>query len=200
MHLEIINASTKSIRSDIAVSMQYERSLLDCLKIAELSEGMAFDLSYDEIEVIKTYLPDDIDFFKDDVFVLRGEALIDQLTYEVHTGRELDLMLKGAKPMSVFSALSPDINNLAQIPEMEFDEYVAQGKFIKHEYSEMNGESTMRFVYYALPDQIWRVEAHKLLQKTAQLLGWNDGLTRMEGALLGYTDAQNDEYLELIKV
>jgi hypothetical protein len=37
-----------------------------------------------------------------------------------------------------------------------------------------------------------------LLKKTAQMCGWNEGFERMEGTLLGYTDEQNDIYIEMI--
>jgi hypothetical protein len=35
-----------------------------------------------------------------------------------------------------------------------------------------------------------------LLKRTAEKAGWSEGFERMEGALLGYAEWQNDIYIE----
>ena len=54
-------------------------------------------------------------------------------------------------------------------------------------------------VLYALPEESWRINAYILLLKTSKKSGWSEGFERMEGSLLGYTDEQNDAYLEFLR-
>ena len=53
----------------------------------------------------------------------------------------------------------------------------------------------VRRVYYARPGEEWRIDAHLLLWRQLEHGPWNDTLERLEGSLLGYTDAQNDWWL-----
>jgi hypothetical protein len=120
---------------------------------------------------------------------------IDDLPYQVHTGRELALMLAGTKPLAVFSDEHPSLHGLKIIPEREFEPYVAAGRFVKREDITAPGADAplvrgqrlgTRRVLYALPREAWRIDAYLLLWATAMKSGWNAGFERMEGTLLGY--------------
>ena len=47
-----------------------------------------------------------------------------------HEGRELELMLAGAKPLAMFN---DDLPEGMEPPEIAFDPYVAEGRFVKAE-------------------------------------------------------------------
>jgi len=129
-------------------------------------------------------------------------AHLRELSYEVHTNRELEFMLKGIKPLAYFHDMIVDDYDMREDEELE--RQVASGTFVKHELREVwepydfNGHlvkgAWSRF--YALKSEAWRIPAFILLKKLRGKHGWSDALERMEGSLLGYTDEQNDEWLE----
>lgn len=130
-------------------------------------------------------------------------TIIRELSYEIHTNRELELMLKGTKPLAYFHGMIFDDSSLWELDE-EFERQVELGTFVKHEERSLcepytlndhliKGEWTR---FYALKDEAWRIPAFMLLKKIMRKHGWSDALERMEGTLLGYTDVQNDEHLE----
>jgi hypothetical protein len=114
-------------------------------------------------------------------------------------------MLAGSKPMSAFVDDHPALHGLYIIPERQFEPYVAAGRIAKREMIDPPGEDApvvrgqrigSRRVLYALPAEVWRIEAYLLLWRTAEKAGWNEGFERMEGSLLGYEDWQNDVHIE----
>ena len=120
----------------------------------------------------------------------------------VHTNRELELMLAGEKPLAQFG---DDISFLPDeqiIPEDAFSSYVASGQFLRAEreiegsYSEKLGRNAkIRHVLFCIPDQAWRIHAMFLLKEQFYKTGkWNETLERIEGALLGYTEEENDSW------
>lgn len=127
---------------------------------------------------------------------LRTWMRIDELPYKVHTNRELILMLSGKKPLAVFSEVVPDDIEFELIPEKYFAKYVECGRFVKREAFWPLEEKTVRTVFYAVPEQSWRIDAYLLMKKVADKAGWSEGFERMEGTLLGYEDWQNDIYIE----
>ena len=131
----------------------------------------------------------------------------DALPYEVHTNRELALMLRGTKPLATFSERYPPNPDVEDIPERLFDPFVATGRFIKREYVipsnrlgfvAVPGVQGVRCVLYALIGQEWRIDALILLEDAAYRSGWTETAVRLEGALLGYESWQNDAYIEQI--
>jgi hypothetical protein len=125
----------------------------------------------------------------------------DELPYKIHTGRELALMLKGTKPLAHFTGQYPPDAEVEEIPERLFDPYVGTGRFVKREHvvpSSSGRSGRIRRVYYALPEEQWRIDAFILLLETAAKSGWSEGFERMEGALLGYEDWQNDIFIDRI--
>ncbi|WP_269502078.1 hypothetical protein [Burkholderia sp. IMCC1007] len=133
--------------------------------------------------------------------ILRPRHWVDDLPYQVHTGRELALMLEGTKPFAAFSEEYPLSIDDSVIPEQLFDRYVADGRFLKREYVDteiLKGYRTRR-VLYARPDEAWRIDAYILLWHMGQVTGWNESLERMEGFLLGYEEWQTDAYIRAAK-
>jgi hypothetical protein len=117
--------------------------------------------------------------------------------YEIHTHHELQLMLSGKKPLAAFCDDESAESGDEVIPEEEFEPHVASGRLIKREHMASPADKApvgdvlpteVRWVFYALPGQEWRIEALILLLKTAEVTGWNEGFERMERSLLGYED------------
>jgi hypothetical protein len=134
--------------------------------------------------------------------LLRRQSLSDTLPYKVHTNRELLLMLAGTKPLAVFSDTHPSTRpQFEVIPEDVFAPYVEFGRFVRREAIEPPADpmrKPMRIVCYALPAEHWRIDAYLLLHRVGTKFGWSESCERMEGTLLGYTDEQNDLYIELV--
>ncbi|WP_457094899.1 hypothetical protein [Microvirga sp. P5_D2] len=129
-------------------------------------------------------------------------AHLRELSYKIHTNRELEFMLQGLKPLAYFHDMIFDDQDMWE-PEEEFERQVELGTFVKHEVRELcepyslnghiiRGEWTR---YYALKDEARRIPAFMMLKNLIKKHPWSDALERMEGALLGYTDEQNDEWL-----
>ena len=123
------------------------------------------------------------------------------LGYALHTNRELGMMLKGQKPLAMFS------DRYGRFPEVVirylrlFDRYVERGLLIKREYVELRQLASSRYVHvvlYAAPREQWRIEAMQALRWRGD---WGSGeCEKAEGKLLGYTDEQNDLWLARPKV
>lgn len=120
-----------------------------------------------------------------------------ELPYRIHGGRELDLMTKGIKPLSVFSHVDP-ASSLASFLRRHFDPLVDASRLISGRISneEVGGSFMAPAVMYALPSEAWRIQAYRLLAASApRVARWNDALEFTEGSLLGYTREQNDIWL-----
>ncbi|MBP0639904.1 hypothetical protein [Cupriavidus sp. AcVe19-6a] len=134
---------------------------------------------------------------------LRMRSAVDEYPYLLHTNRELLLMLQGRKPLSVFTDEEPSTDCISPLfPEVKFDAHVGMGRFVKYEYAEAvdNGLHRVRWVFYALPEEAWRIKAYVLLFETSKHSGWNEGFERMQGSLLGYSEQENDINIELQRV
>jgi hypothetical protein len=128
--------------------------------------------------------------------VLCKAAAVHELSYRVHTRRELALMLAGTKPLAVFKDLYP--LTVGIIPERLFEPHVLSGRFVKRTVSSrpaLPGLPWSYVVLYARPGEEWRIDAYLLLWNTAAKTSWNEGFERIEGTLLGYEEWQNDEFL-----
>src|SRR5262245_66504208 len=89
-----------------------------------------------------------------------------QPTIGPHEGRELELMLAGAKPLSMF--LVPIDTEFEIFPEGEFDRLVSEGRLAKSVSLETvkhpDGPDTqVRRVLYALAGVEWRINAMVLV-------------------------------------
>jgi hypothetical protein len=171
------------------------------IDLEEFEPGATFELDASDLAHIKSRCAIDVN---DGVTAarLRKKLDIDDLPYRVHTNCELLLMLENRKPLAVFSTYAAPIASGEAVPEHAFEPYVASGRLVKREVVETLSASDgrpFRRVFYALPSEVWRVDAYVLLMHTAQISGWSEALERMEGSLLGYNDEQNDAYLQLLK-
>jgi hypothetical protein len=55
--------------------------------------------------------------------------------------------------------------------------------------------SGIRRVFFARRGEEWRIDAHLLLWDQLEHGSWNETLERLQGTLLGYTEAQNDWWI-----
>lgn len=168
-------------------------------------DNSVYEIDSDQLSLLQSkycfYLRISDDLF----FRIRPRHWLDELSYKVHTGRELVLMLQGVKPLATFKIEYSDKPESTIFPERVFDQYVSEKKFVKHQYItkictdiERFYSSEYRIVFYALKKEAWRINAFILLHQIAIKIGWNDGFERMEGALLGYQDWECDEYFSLM--
>ena len=205
--LEATDPTTECIVIDVAFeveNLQDLRAIVDAQATDEdLQRG--YDLNHKEVQQIRETFG--IKFDPGSLRAsLRSAQRIDELPYKVHTNRELAMMLAGTKPLAYFTDIYPGSSDFA-LPEHLFDPYVADGRFVKKVFivsaREAAGSSgtiqQTRFVAYALKREEWRIEAFTLLQRIARKYGWDDGLERMLGSLLGYEDWQTDAFLEHTK-
>lgn len=199
--IQIFDKETECIATEVAVEVNQVAELLPLLGLKEFQPHAIYELERRDIQCINERFNLSVDV-NAPMAKLRQRLAIDDLPYKIHTDRELSLMLAKEKPLSVFTASHPPYSEVEEIPERLFDPHVAAGRFIKCEYiahlqeglPEMN-----RRVLYALPEESWRINAYILLLKTSKKSGWSEGFERMEGSLLGYTDPQNDAYLEFLR-
>jgi hypothetical protein len=169
---------------------------------AEMEDGMSYELASAEVVRIVAALgiPCEAEGREG---LLRPSVGTDQLPYKVHTGRELQMMLEGTKPLAVFSDSYPSSRpSYDNIPEDVFAPHVESGRFVSREVivppEYPAREPPMRIVCYALATEQWRIDAYLLLHRVGFKYGWSETCERMEGTLLGYTDEQNDTYIEMI--
>jgi hypothetical protein len=195
--LETIDDLTGCVDKDIVFDVenldQLSSIILEDVKL--IRPGWNLSLNMEQLKSLKESFS--IDGLPDvNVVNLRAWMKIDELPYKVHTNRELKLMLAGKKPLAVFSEVVPEEVELDVIPEKYFAKYVDCGRFIKREVFLSFEERVIRTVFYALPEESWRIDAYLLMKKVVGKVGWSEELQRMEGTLLGYDDRQNDAYIE----
>ena len=90
------------------------------------------------------------------------DDLIARLGYEIHTNRELGMMLRCEKPLAVFSDVEDAFPSSVLRYLRMFDRHVQTGWFIKREHRvsfDARGESRVHLtVLYALPAEAWRID------------------------------------------
>ena len=116
------------------------------------------------------------------------------LGYQVHTNRELGLMLSGAKPLAVFNDDHDHFAELVLRYLARFDRYVDAGRLEKREYVELDHGGRIHVILYCLPGESWRIDA--MIELRQRLSSWSAEAERMEGTLLGYEHWQNDIWME----
>lgn len=104
---------------------------------------------------------------------------------KTHTGRELELMLDGKKPMAAFYRATHE--TFDETGGQPFAKYVASGHLRRSHFFISNEGQDYRLVYiiYTLPGEEWRADLYKVLKKVGQDF-WNDELEALQGSLLGY--------------
>jgi hypothetical protein len=200
--LEAIDPATECVVEGVAFDVDNLDALREIIG-AEAEESFAgswFDLNDDEFRKLARRFG--VAFDPGGLPVsLRSTSPLDDLPYRIHTGRELLLMRAGIKPLAYFCESYPESNGY-KIPEHLFNPDVVEGRFVKREFVMVGGRSgdperpRTRVVLYALTHEEWRIDAFTLVLDTAAKTGWNETLERMTGSLLGYTEWQNDAFLE----
>ena len=118
-----------------------------------------------------------------------------------HDDRELELMLAGKKPLALFYDTVPECG---VIPEREFAPHVDSGRVIKGEriFPSSEGSRTgstppVRVVFYALPEEVWRIDqAISLMEEGVFQKGRpHDEDNARLGRLLGYTEGEIKRHL-----
>jgi hypothetical protein len=113
-------------------------------------------------------------------------------------------MLKGDKPLAVFTEPVIGHGDGDTGDGQDFDRHVRAGALLFHEAVETWEDASgidcptirgRRTRLYAVPDEAWRISAYLLLQRVSARSPWNDSLERLQGALLGYTEQQTEEWL-----
>lgn len=118
------------------------------------------------------------------------------LPYKVHTNSELGLMLKGVKPLSIFSDVYEGFPECLVRYLRCFDRCVDQGRITKRDFvisvmlPNMTEARGIHRIYYTLPGHEWRVDA--MIDLMNREGPWTQAREREFGSLLGYEDWQND--------
>ncbi len=120
-----------------------------------------------------------------------------------HTGKELQLMLAGKKPLSMFYMIPTWSPMNASYLRGSSPTFVEDGHFSKAErifelgYDPRIGRNRrIRYVLYCLKGEEWRLEAMVLVKKAVLNTGrYDEGLDRMTGYLLGYTDDEVEAHI-----
>ncbi|WP_018429539.1 hypothetical protein [Hoeflea sp. 108] len=118
--------------------------------------------------------------------------------YPLHTNRELEMMLAGAKPFAVFAHERVEgFDKCDALAGQGFETHVARGTMSEHVRTvrHATGEAEIDYYFYALPGEEWRVEAYLMLLELLHRGAWCRQLEWLEGRLLGYTDEQNEYHL-----
>lgn len=122
-----------------------------------------------------------------------------------HTNRELELMLAGCKPLSMFYDEIGVLPHEGIIPEERFAPYVISGVFVRGEatftgrfVASLNRDERIKYVFFATASQAWRIPAISLLLRIRYQTGnWqSEEFERMEASLLGYTDEEVDAWCD----
>jgi len=197
--LEILDVDTRCANEVHYINALSISEIAELLNIDEFPAHFSYELDNREIERLAVH-------FK---FIVSSDGAcgrihhhtwVNDLPYAVHTNNELSLMLEGTKPLAVFCEADSSKSSVEMTPEKLFDPYVAVGRFIKREYCETISNIRVRRILYALPWEVWRVDAYILMQTASKKVGWNDGFELMEGYLLGYEEWQCDAYLKAKKI
>jgi hypothetical protein len=202
--LDLIDLSTRSIYESIPIDVEDLDAFAEKLDIdMDLFRhgGASYELESADLDWIHATFGLDIE--RHNIAVdLRLPSKLDELPYEVHTNRELRLMLKGAKPLSVFSDVYPTQIDYRIMPEDVFEPHVASGLICKREYIELRTPPPpspyrgVRYLLYALAQHEWRIDAYIDMWHSFEKGGWSETLERRQGQLLGYSEWEIDEHLK----
>jgi len=103
-----------------------------------------------------------------------------------HNDRELELMLAGTKPMAMFSDA---VHVSDYFPEADFAPHVESGKIIRVEEIIPRPPYEIRYLFYALPSEEWRIEEALVMCRKlcAGTVVDHDRNSARMGELLGYS-------------
>jgi len=202
--LRLYDHATRSLAHELAFEPENLVEVLTRLDLAldDLQPQALFDLEPDEVAWLNAQCG--LAIAVETFHVQLGRGFLDgDLPYRLHSGRELRMMLAGVKPLALFSDVLDDDPSPWCFPEDVFAPHVRDGTLVMREFIELGNAPPpykgIRVLLYALAVEAWRIDAFILLHHVGRQEGWNDALTRMEGALLGYAAWQNDVHLERLR-
>lgn len=111
-----------------------------------------------------------------------------------HNDRELELMLAGTKPMAMFSDA---VHVSDYFPEADFAPHVEAGRIVRVEEIIPRPPYDMRYLFFALPGEEWRVEEALVMCRnlcTGTVTDHDADSARM-GKLLGYAAGEIEAFL-----
>lgn len=117
-----------------------------------------------------------------------------------HTGRELQLMLEGRKPLAMFYAFNDELPWEELVPDEAFAPHVDAGRMSREEIdiettTPAGAPTLLKYVFYALRGQEWRIQLMGVMVRALRSGGgWNETCERVQGTLLGYTPEENDAH------
>lgn len=118
-----------------------------------------------------------------------------------HEGKELKLMLKGEKSLSLFYDVVSEEGGTCEdiIPEKEFSSYVDNGTFLRfsQDIFDPKNDYFIRYVLFTLPNEAWRAEFVLWLksERFAGRLGHDPAHDQLIGQLLGYQEQDIEDFL-----
>jgi hypothetical protein len=171
------------------------------ISLPNLCAGNTIYIDEEAIQKISDFFSISLEFRSTAEIALCSWSPLDGLPYRLHARRELVLMVSGRKPLCSLIGSIPPQDSFEEIPEYLFDPYVVSGKLVKREYCEINSFKSspykgLRVVLYALMGEAWRLDAYIQVRLAATKLGWDESLTYLEGSLLGYSEPENDAFIE----
>jgi hypothetical protein len=143
--------------------------------------------------------PTKLPFERPEISLFRKHSISDA-PYLIHTWYELPLLLDGRKKLARMSHEYPPETFEG---EDRFDHWVSGGVLSKAEVSEpfrkqIKGYLGIRTVYYTPVGEEWRIPAMQMIMKASgKSGGWNEHFERLEGMLFGYSDAENDWWINV---
>lgn len=103
-----------------------------------------------------------------------------------HNDRELELMLAGSKPMAMFS---DGLHVSDYFPDADFAPHVKAGKIIRVEEIIPHPPHQIRYLFFCLPGEEWRIEEALIMSRNlhAGIVKDHDADSARMGELLGYS-------------
>lgn len=105
-------------------------------------------------------------------------------------------MLKGVKPLAVFTDWYDHRSDVLERYLRLFDRHAERGVFARREYVQWHRRGGWRGAHvflYALPHEEWRIDA--MIELRADSYARTAVHERREGQLLGYEEWQNDHWI-----
>lgn len=124
---------------------------------------------------------------------------MNELPYQLHTNRELGLMLAGVKPLAMFVDAKDRFPDVVARYLRLFDRHVAAGSLIRRDHLSGHTQSrayALHQILFALPSEAWRIDAMIELKVFST---WTDEHERREGELLGYEGWMNDYWIDRLR-
>lgn len=121
-----------------------------------------------------------------------------ELGCQIHTNRELGLMLRGVKPLAIFNEVHGHFPDVVNRYLRLFDRHVADGRFVRRDYVLLAPRVRgLHYIFFALTGQDWRIDA--IIELFGYLGDWDLERERAFGSLLGYANWQNDAWITHVK-